>query len=119
MTNNNILEKRFFVLCLSANLTDNAGWWGCEPVFFGCALVLIRDLSVSRALEGVRSTACWYCTTEGLGSNLGTGSIFYERPLERFSNRILSCTKSTSPSYGNLSSKNLRNRTMPVNGNKL
>jgi hypothetical protein len=62
--------------------------------------------------------ACWYCTTEGLGSNLGTGSIFSERPLERFSNRILSCTKSTPPSYGDLSSKNLRNRTMPVNGNK-
>jgi hypothetical protein len=37
--------------------------------------------------------ACWYCTTEGPGSNLGTGSIFSERPLERFSNRILSCTK--------------------------
>jgi hypothetical protein len=36
--------------------------------------------------------ACWYCTTEGLGSSLGTGSIFLERPLERFSNRILSCT---------------------------
>jgi hypothetical protein len=62
--------------------------------------------------------ACLYCTTEGLGSNLGTDSIFSERPLERFSNRILSCTKSTPPSYGDLSSKNLRNRTMPVNGNK-
>jgi hypothetical protein len=63
-------------------------------------------------------SACWYCTTEGLGSNLGTSSIFSERPLERFSNRILSCTKNTPPSYGDLSSKNLRNRTMPVNGNK-
>jgi hypothetical protein len=45
-------------------------------------------------------------------------SIFSERPLERFSNRILSCTKSTPPSYWINPSKNLRNRTMPVNGNK-
>jgi hypothetical protein len=72
---------------------------GCEPKFAGIECYV-------------------YCTTEGLGSNLGTGSIFSERPLERFSNQILSCTKSTPPSYGDLSSKNLRNRIMPVNGNK-
>jgi hypothetical protein len=66
--------------------------------------------------------ACWYCTTEGLGSNLGTDSIFSERPLDRFSNRVLSCTKSTPPSYGDLSSKNLRNigqyQLMVINNDK-
>jgi hypothetical protein len=79
---------------------------------------LMRWIHITQRASVAQWLACWYCTTEGLGSNLGTGSIFSERPLERFSNRILSCTKSTPPSYGHLSSKNLRKRTMPVNGNK-
>jgi hypothetical protein len=51
---------------------------------------ILRSLAKKSRIRGVRSTMVSMLvlySAEGLGSNLGTSSIFSERPLERFSNR--------------------------------